>query len=787
MTAVRDAGAATTRFLRGGGASAAAAWVFIWLAAIVVYPNLLNLALPGRMPTGIVAYGVVIGALYGLIAMGLILVYRANQVVNFAQAGLGAAPATLGVVLVTTKGWPYWAALLLVVVGSLVLGGLVDFLVVRRFTQAPRLILAVVTIGIGQLLAYVEFNIPGWITGDALPPADFPTPFSSWRFTFGGTVLKGDHVVALLVVGVIVVALGLFFRLTRIGIAVRASAENAERASLLGVPVRRVSTLVWMLAALLSAVGIFLRAPLVGLSFGTIIGPSVLLYALAAAMVARMQSLPVAFVAGMAIGGMDFAMYYSTRNSVLSQAMMLPIILVALLLQRQSAGRAHDTGVTTWRTVKEFRPIPSELRNVREVLGARTLVLALAAGLAVGLPFLVGRLYRNDASLLLIYAMVGVSLVVLTGWAGQISLGQFAFVGVGAGVAGGLAANHQADFFVTIIVAGMVGAVVAVLVGLPALRVQGLFLAVTTLAFAGTTQAFLLDRRFFGWMLPPEGGIVYRPKIYGRIDTGNDLVFYYVCLVFLVLMIVMARQIRSSRSGRVMIAVRANPRAAQSYGVNLSRTRLAAFAISGFMAAVAGALFVYQQGALDVNAYPPVDSIKVFAMTVVGGLTSVGGAVAGAAYLIVFQRFPFFRTIEFFDLLTTGVGLMVLLLFFPGGLAELGYRARDSFLRWVAARRGIHVPSLVADSLEEQGRPVSGTDPDLLTEVGEEVGAGRALLELPDSVIICPACEEHVPVERVATHEHFRPEAARLRARRSRHRVRAVAAEDDLVIEEVRR
>ena len=787
MTDVRDVGAGVQRFLRSGGPTAMVAWVFIWIAAIALYPSLLNLALPGRMPTGIVAYGAVIGALYGFIAMGLILVYRANQVVNFAQAGLGAAPATLAVVLVTTKGWPYWAALLVVVFGALALGGLVDFLVVRRFAQAPRLILAVVTIGIGQLLAYVEFNIPGWITGDALPPANFPTPFSTWSFEFGGTYLKGDHVVALMVVGVAVVALGLFFRLTRIGIAVRASAENAERASLLGVPVRRVSTLVWMLAALLSAIGIFLRAPLVGLSLGTIIGPSVLLYALAAAMVARMQSLPIAFVAGMAIGGMDFAMYYATRNSVLGTAMMLPIILVALLLQRKSAGRAHDTGVTTWRTVKEFRPIPTELRKVREVVLARSTAYVLLAAVAIGLPFLVGPLYRNDASLLLIYAMIGVSLVVLTGWAGQISLGQFAFVGVGAAVAGGLAANHQADFFVTIILAGMVGAVIAVLVGLPALRVQGLFLAVTTLAFAAATQTFLLDRLYFAWLLPPEGGIVYRPKIYGRIDTGNDLVFYYVCLVFLVLMAAMARQIRASRSGRVMIAVRANSRAAQSYGVNLSRTRLAAFAISGFIAAVAGALFVYQQGALDAGAYPPVDSLKMFAMTVVGGLTSVGGAVAGAAYLVVFQRFPVFRDIEFFDLLTTGVGLMVLLLFFPGGLAELGYRGRDSFLRWVAARRGIHVPSLVADSLEEQGEPVSGTDPELLTEVGEEVGAGRALLELPDTVIICPACEEHVPIDRVATHEHFRPEAARRRARRSRQRVRAVAAEEDLVVEEVRR
>ncbi|HEX9968948.1 MAG TPA: branched-chain amino acid ABC transporter permease, partial [Acidimicrobiales bacterium] len=214
----------------------------LWALFVVAFPTLLNVLLPGRLPTGIVVYGAVIGALYGLIAIGLILVYRANNVVNFAQAGFGAAPAALAVVLITGKNWPYPVALLVLVLGTLAIGFLVEVLIVRRFAQAPRLILAVVTIGIAQLLAYVEFNVPVWVTGDVLPPADFPTPFSGYRFTFGGTQLSGDHIAALVVVGLAVVGLGLFFRLSRIGLAVRASAENAERASLLGVPVRRVST-----------------------------------------------------------------------------------------------------------------------------------------------------------------------------------------------------------------------------------------------------------------------------------------------------------------------------------------------------------------------------------------------------------------------------------------------------------------------------------------------------------------------------------------------------------------
>ena len=722
--------------------------------AILLLPIALNIFLPGKRPVGTLIYGGIIGALYGLIAIGLILVYRANRVVNFAQAGLGAVPAVVALLLITNHGWPYAAALPVLVLSALALGAVIEFIIIRRFSAAPRLILAVVTIGVGQLLAYLEFQTPTWIAGQTLPPNEYPTPFTSYDFKFGGTFFRGDHVFAIVIVTVCVAALGAFFRLTRVGMAIRASAENAERASLLGIPVRRLSTLVWMLAALLSAVGIFLRAPLVGLPMGTFTGPSILLFALAAAVIARMEKLPTALLAGMFMGAIDLSVFYSTRDSGLSDAVMLPIILVALLVQRGALSRAFDTGMSTWRTVKEFRPIPTELRKVPEIVTGRAVLLGAVAAFALGLPFMVGSLYRNDAALMLIYAMVGVSLVILTGWAGQISLGQFAFVGVGAAVAGGLAANHEVDFFVSLIAGGLVGAVMAVLIGLPAVRLQGLFLAVSTLAFAATVQSFFLNRKYFGWLLPKPENRVFRPNLYGRIDTDDNLNFYYVCLVFLVLAMLSARQLRNSRSGRVLISARDNSRAAQSYGVNLARTRLAAFAISGFIAAVAGGLLAYQQGAVDAGAYPPVESLKVFTMTVVGGLTSVAGGVAGAIYVISISRFPVFQQIELFDLLATGVGMVILLMFMPGGLAEAAFRVRDGYLRWVAKRRNIHVPSMVADDMAEQA-----DEPELLVSVGDEVEAGRSLVALDEAVVSCPACGELVAVDAVLEHPHFRVDA----------------------------
>ena len=649
------------------------------------------------VPHGVFVNGAVVGCLYSLVAIGLILVYRANRVINFAQAGLGAVPAVLALVLMSRRGLPYLAAIPIVIVGGALLGGAVETGIVRRFRAAPRLILTVATIGIGQLLAFVEFWTPKWVSGEVLPPTNFPTPLRRFDFEVGIVRFTGDHLATVIVVAVIVGALGAFFRYTDIGIAVRASAENANRAALLGIPVARVSTVVWVIAAVLSSVGVFLRGPLVGLPVGGLSGPAVLLFGLAAAVIARMERLTVAFVAGMALGVVDQSAVFSTRRPTLAYAIMLAVIVGALLVQRGAAGRAHDTGVATWQMVKEFRPVPTELRGLREVALGKAILGVLVAAVVLGAPTLVGGQRVGLATLVVLYAMVGVSLVVLTGWAGQISLGQFAFAGVGAAVAGGLAANHGWDFFMTLWVAGLAGAAIAVLIGLPALRIQGLLLAVTTLAFAFTVENFVLNPEFFGWLLPEDLAFVERPILYGRFSIESDERFYYTCLVFLGLSVLAARSLRRLRSGRVLIGVRDNTRALQAFGVNPARTRLAAFAISGFIAAVAGALLAYQQGSVDAATYAPTTSIQLFTMTVIGGLTSLPGALLGAAYVV---GVPYLLQdhIENVGLLSTGIGLLVLLLFMPGGLSELVYRGRDRFLRALARRHDVHVPSLVADS-----------------------------------------------------------------------------------------
>jgi branched-chain amino acid transport system permease protein len=255
---------------------------------------------------------------------------------------------------------------------------------------------------------------------------------------------------------------------------------------------------------------------------------------------------------------------------------------------------------------------------------------------------------------------------------------------------------------------------------------------VTTLAFAFTVQNFILRREWFAWLLPKDNTFVNRPNLYGRFDLASDTrvlwfdvaadtKFYFVCLAFLGLTIGMARALRKNRSGRILIGIRDNGRLMQAYGVNLAATRLAAFAISGFMAGLAGALLAYQNTVFSPGGFTPEKSIELFVMAVIGGVGSIPGALLGAAYVVGLPLLPGLRNIEFVEVLTSGLGLLILLNFLPGGLAEAAYKTRDTLLRKIAARRGIHVPSLVADSLAADG-PI----PAALTSADAEQGGENA-------------------------------------------------------------
>ncbi|MHB8465241.1 MAG: ATP-binding cassette domain-containing protein [Acidimicrobiales bacterium] len=695
--------------------------------SVLAFLVLVGVVYPAPMP--IVALGVIVGSLSGLVAIGLVLIYRANRVVNFAQGSLGGMAAVLAASLIVGPKWPYFPAVLAGLLAAIVVGAMIEVLIIRRFARSPRLVLTVATIGVAQLLDVATLGLPKLFNYNTVPQP--PEPFKL-HVSWFPVVFNGGHVVILIVVPLATAALVIFFRRSRVGIAVRAAAESTDRAAMLGIPVRRINTLVWTLAAGLSAVGVLLRLPIQGVAIGAVLGPSLLLQALAAAVIGRMEHLGRTLIAALVLGVVEQAVFFRTGNTDVANGVLLAVILIALLVNRTGdADRAAERDASSWAAVGLVRPLPRILRRLPEIRIARVAVPA-AIGvflLAVPLSWTASRVSLFTVGL--IFAILILSLVVLTGWTGQISLAQMAFAAIGGCVAGSMAQTGK-DFFIAVAAAGLVGMMVAVAIGIPALRIKGPFMAVTTLAFAVATGSYFVNEAHFPWLVPDRSQPIPRPIILGKFDLSSEWSMYYVVLAALVFCMAVVWRMRTSRTGRVMLAVRDNTRAAQSYGVSPVRAQLTAFAVSGFMAAVAGALYAYQQTRLTQTILDPESSIKLFAVGVVGGLATVPGALLGAAYQ-TWVNYSSFTRQQISALLASGIGVLGILLFLPGGLGGAVYSLRDRCLRWIAKRRGLHVPSLLADSLEDDFVPTAVADVAvspgatvLLRVDGVEVSYGKA-------------------------------------------------------------
>ncbi len=631
---------------------------------------------------GVVLKGLVTGGLSSLVAMGLVLIYRSARIINFSQQVIGGLAATVSILLVASWGWSYWVAVPLGLVVAVLTGLVVDTVVIQRFTTAPRLILTVATIGVYQLLGAAELGLPNLFTLKN-GVHSLTSPFT-FHFYVSPRNFTGDDVVALVAVPLALIGLYLFFVKTDYGVAIRGAADSNERALLLGIPVRNLSRITWMVAAGLSGVGAILSAPddIGGFSVGNLTSPATLLLPLAAAVLAGMESLPLTVAWALVLGVVNEAVYAIWLQASYQDVAQFLVIMIGLLfVRRRGSDRRILDGLGEFIALREVPPVPHHLARLREVRLARTLLVTVGLVLAVVVPMAFSQSKQLLLANVAIYAMIGISIVVLTGWAGQISLGQFAFVGIGAATAGAMMVSLHVDFFVAMLAAAAVGALVAVLIGLPALRIPGLYLAVATLAFAVMVSTYLLSSRFFPWLNPT---IVTPPVILHRFNLASPFQFYILTLIFLLATMVAARNLRRARTGRVVIAVRDNARGASAYSVSPLRTKLMAFVISGAIAGIAGSLYEVGIGGISSGGLPPDLSITVFVMVVIGGMGSITGAVIGAIYV---QGVAYFLPQQSLALLATGAGLLILLMVLPEGLGSLVFRARDYLLRDLELRR----------------------------------------------------------------------------------------------------
>jgi branched-chain amino acid transport system permease protein len=678
----------------------------ITLGLVVAYSVLYwvpGCPLPDWMPWGVVAQGVIFGTSYALLAMGLILIYRTTRIVNFAYGAMGAMPGALTVGLFVGKGWNYWIAIAIGVLVGTLSGALIDILVIRRFARSSRLVLTVATIGLSQILGAIGLII-GLALGTDAFIGNIDTPLSS-SFTIRPYQIRGDHLLMLGVAPILLGGLAWFLLGTSSGRAVRAAAENQDRALLLGVPVRRLQTLVWGIAGGLSTITFVTKVPFGGYVPSALVGATAILPGLAVAVIARFQSLPTALFGGIGLGIAEWTIRWNVSAESVFDVTFLVVILVVLLARRGTTTRA-DTGESSWDVAGVLKPVPQALRSLPIVQWPRrTIAVVVLAGLVV-LPLTMAPSTVTTLSFALVWGLVAMSLVVLTGWGGNISLGQFGIVGIGAMAAGNLLHEWNVDLFVSLVVSMVVGAVVAVAIGLPALRIRGLYLAVTTLAFAVALDSYFLNPANFSSFVPDS---TIAPVLFKRFDMESQWVRYYFCLGVVGLAAIVVRALRGSRAGRVMIATRDNERAAGSLAVPTTWVKLQTFVFAGMLAGLAGALYVVVLMPVGAGqgTFPANSSIEVFSYAVIGGLTSIAGAISGVFFFrildfVLAKQFSG-QVVSIIRYTLSGAGLLWILYFLPGGLWQFVQQRRDAVLRRIAERRGIEVPSLVADRRTEEG------------------------------------------------------------------------------------
>jgi branched-chain amino acid transport system permease protein len=621
------------------------------------------------VPAGVWIQGLVLGLLGSLMAVGLGLIYRLNKVVNFAQGDLGTAPAVLAVGLIGFSGVNYFLGLATGLVAVVLLTFCAEFVVIRRFRRSPRLILTVAAIGLSQFLVVVSLLIPR-IWGQS--PISTAVVSFPWHFGWhiAPIVFNADDLMAVIVSVVCLAGVSFWFTMTDVGIAVQAAGDRRDRASMLGIPVGRLQSVTWVVAGTLSFVSIFFQAAILGLPLDPTYGLTALVTALAALALGNFTELPVIAASAVALGVLQQGVAWDEpSNPSLGLAVLAGVVFAAILVRQLFARRTDRAADPTLALAGSARDLSAAARDLTEVkVGVPALgLVAFAAACTLPLWMGPGELIR--ASSLVVLAIVGCSIVVLTGWSGQVSLGQMSFAAVGAAVGAVAVLDWHWDLSLALLLAGAAAAVVAVVVGIPTLRLDGMFAAVTTLAFALAASGYLLVRAEFSWI--PQSQINV-PYLFGAAVTSQASVFE-LCLGVLILVLAALHGLRHSRTGRVLRALPSNQRAASGYGIHVVRAKLTAFALSGFIAGLGGCLLLVVNQSYEENSFLVPASLIVFTSTAVGGLGSALGAVLGAA--IVEGSTVYLP--PSWQLFPSALGVLLVLILFPRGLSGLVEELRD--------------------------------------------------------------------------------------------------------------
>jgi ABC-type branched-subunit amino acid transport system ATPase component/ABC-type branched-subunit amino acid transport system permease subunit len=619
--------------------------------------------------------GLGIGGVYGLLGNGLVLIYRGSGLVNFAHGAMAMAAAYTFYELDRVKGWNVGLAFVASVALLALIGVLTQVILMRRLRDAAPISRLIGTLGVLALLDGLFSKWFGASSNTVLPPILPHGPLHIGSYTVDKQAL------CLVGIGAIIcLALYIWSKFSASGLAITAVAESPEAAATLGWSPQGLATLTWGTGAALAGIAGILIAPVTGLVVTNM--TLIVVSAMAAALLGGFESFPVVFAAGVVIG----------------------------VVQSEMARYVTAPG---WSD-----SLPSGVVPVR-------VVLPLTVLLCVGIETVFSQNLTLALTVQITVAIILLSVVVVTGFAGQLSLAQYALAGVGAFVAGRLSAA-QGWPFILCLVAGVLGAAAAgAVVGAPALRTRGVNLAIITLGLAVAVQDLVfLNPNYTGGF---GGTTVTSPKLFGLsidpIETpGRYAIFCCLCLLAVTIVV---GNVRRSRVGRRLIAVRANENAAASLGVSVTGAKLYAFAFGAGVAGLGGVLLAFQNPVLQFNTFDPLTSVNFVGYATIGGVGHLAGPLYGSGFQngglgsLVLSKFG---DLDAWLPVIGGVALILVLLQNPDGIAGT---PAPKWLKRLTRRRASVLGAPVLP--EPAGKALAGNADAAVAVPGERPGSGAAV------------------------------------------------------------
>ena len=609
--------------------------------------------------------GCATGALVALVALGVVLVHRASGVVNFSASAVGAIGAFLFYTLRDNQGLNWIAAMIVALVASAALGALLA-VIMRMLSKSSTLVKSIATLAfalVAQGLIGIIWNIPKAIPEGLLPT----TPIS-----VGSVHTSLDRLILVVAVVVAAVILRTVYTRTLFGLATSAVAENRVVAQTSGWSPNVIEFVNFIAASVLSGIAAIFLAPIVGLNGNVLY--LVIIPALAAALLGRFKSFGIAVAGAIVIGALQAEILLFQPNiaealgvdpmSLAGLPDVVPLLVVIVV-----------TVTGARRLVRGEQATKLPLPGTGKVR-LPSLVLSIVAGVLV--IMYTPSDWAAAVTTTLAIAIVLLSVVVVTGYAGQLSLCQYALAGLGAWVAARLVAAAGVPFGWAVLIAIVVAVSVGVLVALPALRARGLTLAIATLGLALMINSLIFSNGSLTGGF--EGSIIPSLHIFGIDVTPsiNPESYGIFVLVLLVIVGLIVANVRRGRAGRRLLAVRNNERAAASLGVGIVGAKLYAFGLAAGIAAIGGIAFAFQSTSITFDGFAANGSLDVVLYAMVGGVGWIAGGVLGAVMvagglgaIIATSIFGEVGTVNSWLLLVTGAVLIIQLRMAPNGLVPL--------------------------------------------------------------------------------------------------------------------